>query len=108
MFLCHVSTVKPFGPQLFQLKPRPPDGGHGLYDLCSVPQVELGLLGFASGLIVLAGAISMMQLRWYPLAIIASVLAMIPVVSPCCLLGLPFGIWSLIVLMQPDVRQSFS
>jgi hypothetical protein len=38
IFLCHLATVNPYGPQLFQPKPLPPDGGHGLYDLCSVPK----------------------------------------------------------------------
>ncbi len=50
----------------------------------------------------------MISLRWYPLAIAGSVLATIPMVSPCCLLGLPFGIWSLVVLLQPDVKSAFS
>ncbi len=67
-----------------------------------------GLLGIASGGVVLAGAVSMMSLRWYPLAVAGSVLAIIPGISPCCLLGLPIGIWSLIVLLQPDVRSAFS
>ncbi len=66
-----------------------------------------GLLGVASGVIVIAGAVSMMSLRRYPLAVTAAVLSMIPMISPCCLLGLPFGIWSLIVLLQPDVRSAF-
>ncbi len=66
-----------------------------------------GLLGVASGGVVIAGAMSMMSLRRYPLAVAASVLAMLPLVSPCCFLGLPFGIWSLVVLLQSDVRAGF-
>jgi hypothetical protein len=38
IFLCHVKTVNHCGPQFFQLTQRPYDGGHGLYDLCSVPK----------------------------------------------------------------------
>ena len=68
----------------------------------------MGLFGIASGGVILAAALSMMRMRWYPLAIAGSVLAMIPVVSPCCLLGLPLGIWSLVVLLRSDVRRSFS
>ncbi len=33
--------------------------------------------------------------------------AMIPCVSPCCLLGLPLGIWALIVLVKPEVKAAF-
>jgi hypothetical protein len=37
----------------------------------------------------------------------ASIIAMIPCVSPCCLLGLPIGIWALVVLMKPEVKSAF-
>ena len=40
------------------------------------------------------------------LAVIASVLAMIPV-SPLWIVGLPIGIWSLAVLLDPRVREAF-
>jgi hypothetical protein len=33
-------------------------------------------------------------------AMTASILAMIPCVSPCCCIGLPIGIWCIIVLQQ--------
>jgi hypothetical protein len=60
----------------------------------------------ASGAIV-GGSASMMSLRYYPLAIAASVLAMLPFASPCCLFGLPLGIWSIVVLVRSDVAQAF-
>ena len=37
----------------------------------------------------------------------ATILAMIPCISPCCLLGLPVGIWSLVVLLDENVKASF-
>jgi len=37
----------------------------------------------------------------------ASIIAMIPCVSPCCCLGLPFGIWALVVLARPAVKSAF-
>jgi predicted Zn finger-like uncharacterized protein len=57
--------------------------------------------------VVIFGAIRMRQLRSYGLAMTASILAMLPC-GLCCLLGLPFGIWSLVVINRPDVRDSFS
>lgn len=36
-----------------------------------------------------------------------SILSMVPCVSPCCLLGLPVGIWALVVLNTPEVKQAF-
>ena len=32
---------------------------------------------------------------------------MVPCISPCCLLGLPFGIWALSVLNKPHVQAAF-
>jgi hypothetical protein len=49
----------------------------------------------------------MMKLRSRGLALTASILAMIPFTSPCCLLGLPVGIWSMLVLSKPEVSAAF-
>jgi hypothetical protein len=66
-----------------------------------------GLVLVASLFVVLAG-IRMMQHGSYGLAIFGSILALIPcVTSPCCILGIPFGIWSLVVLMSPEVKTTF-
>jgi hypothetical protein len=32
---------------------------------------------------------------------------MIPYISPCCCLGLPIGIWALVVLNNEQVKSSF-
>ncbi|MCA9119786.1 MAG: hypothetical protein H6822_34740 [Planctomycetaceae bacterium] len=56
--------------------------------------------------IVVFGAMRMKQLKSYPLAIAASILAMLPC-SACCILGLPVGIWSLVVLCNRDIRKAF-
>ena len=47
------------------------------------------------------------RLEGYGLAMTASIFAMIPCVGPCCLLGLPFGIWSVTVLNRRDVKAAF-
>ena len=43
----------------------------------------------------------------YGLCIAASVLAMVPCVSPCCIIGLPIGIWCLVVLTKPEIKAAF-
>ena len=58
-------------------------------------------------LVVLIASIQMMRLRGHGLAVAGSVLAMLNLGNLCCILGLPFGIWSLLVLMRPDVRKAF-
>jgi hypothetical protein len=65
-----------------------------------------GVLLLAS-VLVLFGAIQMLKLRSYGLAMTGSILSLIPCISPCCILGIPFGIWSLIVLLRPEVKQAF-
>jgi hypothetical protein len=60
-----------------------------------------------AALVVMIGSIQMLRVRMRGLAVTASVLAMLLVWPGCCLLGLPFGIWSMIVLNQPEVRRAF-
>jgi hypothetical protein len=55
---------------------------------------------------VLFGAIKMLKLQNHTLAFIACIVAMLPC-SCCCLFGLPFGIWGLIVLNKPEVKSQF-
>ena len=56
---------------------------------------------------VLYGAIQMRNLKNYGQARAAAIVAMIPLLGPCCLLGIPFGIWAFVVLGQPGVRNAF-
>ncbi len=49
----------------------------------------------------------MKKLESYGLAMAASIIAMIPCLSPCCLIGLPIGIWALVVLSKPEVKSAF-
>ncbi len=56
---------------------------------------------------VLFGAIKLLRLQNHGVAIAACIAAMLPC-SCCCLFGLPFGIWALIVLNKPEVKSQFS
>jgi hypothetical protein len=59
--------------------------------------------------LVLIGGIKMLQLSGPGLPTISAILAMIPcTVSCCCCLGLPVGIWALVVLYRPDVRAAMA
>ena len=58
---------------------------------------------------VLFGAIKMLRLESRTLVTVACIIAMLPVtISCCCILGLPFGIWGLVVLNKPDVKSHFT
>jgi hypothetical protein len=65
------------------------------------------IIGLAIGGFIIWASMQMKQLRGWTLSVIAAVVAMIPCISPCCLVGLPVGIWALIVLMKPEVKSSF-
>lgn len=57
--------------------------------------------------LVTIGGISMLRMRSYALSYTAAVVASIPCLGPCCILGIPFGIWALVVLHREDVRSAF-
>jgi hypothetical protein len=64
-------------------------------------------LGIIMSVVVLAGSVKMKGLDNYGFSLAAAILAIIPCTSPCCFLGLPFGIWALVVLSDPIVKSSF-
>lgn len=54
------------------------------------------------------GAVSMLRGRSYSLALGGCFLSLLTVLDiPCCLMSLPFGIWGLVVLFRPEVRNEF-
>jgi hypothetical protein len=64
----------------------------------------VGLL--AAGFIIYA-SLKMKALTQWGLCVAASIIAMIPCISPCCIVGLPIGIWCLVVLTKPEVKTAF-
>jgi hypothetical protein len=69
-------------------------GGGGFWVLCA--------------LLTVAGGACMLARKARGLAILSAIVTAVPcVTSPFCLLGMPIGIWALIVLFQPDVKNAF-
>jgi hypothetical protein len=69
--------------------------------------IVMGIINLALGAVVIVGAVKMKNLESYGFAMAAAIIAMIPCISPCCLLGLPFGIWALVVLSDAGVKAAF-
>ena len=65
------------------------------------------VIGLVMAVVVFMGASKMKNAESYGFAMAAAILAMIPCISPCCLLGLPLGIWALVVLLKPEVKAAF-
>lgn len=70
--------------------------------------VVFNILGLILSGVILMGALKMKKLESYNFAMTATIIAMVPCVSPCCLLGLPIGIWALVILLKPEVKGAFS
>ena len=66
------------------------------------------ILGLVLSVVIVMGALKMKKLESYTFAIIATIIAMVPCISPCCIVGLPIGIWALVVLNKPEVKGAFS
>ena len=63
--------------------------------------------------IVIAGfvfwaSMQMRNLQGWGMAVTAAILAVFPCTSPCCLAGIPIGIWALVILFKPEVKAAFS
>lgn len=83
-------------------------GGEGVPNMLSGGVgIVLGFIGLVMAVVVFLGASKMKNAESYGFAMAAAIIAMIPCVSPCCLLGLPLGIWALIVLLKPEVKAAF-
>jgi len=66
------------------------------------------VISLGSSIVTVYGAFKMRQLRSYGFAVTACVLPMIPCMNSCCCgLALPFSIWGLVVLLDPNVRSLF-
>jgi hypothetical protein len=66
-----------------------------------------GVILLLAASFVLYGAIQMKGLTKYSVARSAAIVALIPLLGPCCILGIPFGIWALVTLGRPEVRSAF-
>jgi hypothetical protein len=58
--------------------------------------------------VIIFGGAQMARMQMRPLGITASVLAMLNIGSCCCIIGLPVGIWSLVILLMADVAAAFN
>jgi predicted Zn finger-like uncharacterized protein len=69
--------------------------------------VGMGVFGVAYCGVIIFASIMMLNMRMWGLALAGSIMSMINCMNLCCLLGLPFGIWSLVVLLNEEVKAGF-
>lgn len=66
-----------------------------------------GVIKLAVAGLIIFGAARLRSLQSFPMVVTAAILAMVPCTSPCCCVGLPVGIWVLVVLFKPEVKSAF-
>jgi len=89
--------------------PPPPGAGPfgGMEFMLGYKAVSIGT-SILWGALVLFGAIRLKQLRSFGMVMVGCIFAMLPCFNACCLLGLPFGIWVLVVIHDEHVRRHFT
>jgi hypothetical protein len=68
--------------------------------------IVVNLIGVALSAFVIFGALKMRNLQGHGLALGAAIVSIIPC-SGCCCIGLPVGIWALVLLLKPEVKSQF-
>lgn len=84
-----------------------PEMEHFINSLSGGIGLVQNLIGVAVAVVIFKGVAKMQRLENYQFAMTTCILAIVPCVSPCCLLGLPFGIWALTVINRPEVKRHF-
>jgi hypothetical protein len=67
----------------------------------------LNIIGLALSAFFIFASVKMRKLESYGMVMAATIISMLPCLSPCCCVGLPVGIWILIVLSKPEVKSAF-
>jgi hypothetical protein len=65
--------------------------------------LSMGLAAF----IAFAG-FQMRSLKSYGVAVAGSIVMMLPCGSCCCIITMPIGIWALVTLMKPEIKNAFT
>lgn len=93
-----------------QLKHAPPSAERALVAISVAETVTIAIVGAVLGFIVLKSSDTMRKIEGRTLALIGSVMALIPCfIHPVVwIFSFPIGIWSIFVLMKSQVRIAFS
>lgn len=70
-------------------------------------QLASNAFGLALAILILVGGIKMRKLENYGLSMAGAIVAVLPCYSLCCLIGMPMGIWAIVVLCDAQVKAAF-
>ena len=69
--------------------------------------IVFSVIGIIIGIVIIFSSMSMIKMEKWGFCMTGAILAMIPCISPCCILGIPFGIWAIVALSNADVKAAF-
>ena len=78
------------------------------YMTSTVVTYAMSLLSLLLAPVIIYGAVQMMKAKNYKAVRIAAILVIIPFTSCCFLVGIPMGIWALVILGKPEVKAAFN
>ncbi|MFL5346069.1 MAG: hypothetical protein ACJ8AT_14870 [Hyalangium sp.] len=87
--------------------PQIPEGARSMLAGMTKGGIFVNIIELVLGGVTVFGGLKMKNLESYGLAMAASIIAVIPCIGSCCCIGIPVGIWSLIVLNKPEVKAGF-
>ena len=67
----------------------------------------VSLISIIAAPVIIYGGIQILKARGYSIALLAALLALIPLSSVCCIPGIPIGMWALMVLRDREVKATF-
>jgi hypothetical protein len=76
-------------------------------NLAMFVSIPANLVGLGIAVVCLFGALRMMKLQSYGLALATAILMLIPCGTCCCFLNIGIGIWLLVILSKPEVKAAF-
>ena len=91
---------------LGQARPFPLETRPTCASIVPIVAIGGGILFLLMSILMMIGAGSMWRLGSHGLAVFAAILAVLPW-TPTFLIGVPVGIWALLVLKEPDVKAAF-
>ena len=74
----------------------------------AIGQAGFVIQAFLFQSVVVYGAIGMIRLKSFSAVFCAAIISVVPCCSPCLVLGIPFGIWAIVLLLKPEVKASFT
>ena len=87
--------------------PQVPEQMKSFMQIMSKMGIFGSLIQLVCGGLSLFGGLKMKSLGSYGLSMAGAIAALIPCFGSCCCIGIPVGIWALIVLNKPEVKSAF-